>query len=352
MFPFTYKPQRSIEVNQRTTAFLEANEGISDKIHDLTWIYHSISNIIPQTTENFWSGHSFPYRESWDEMQVSFTLMSFGLYKQAMSSLRGALELGLLSVYYNINDDGHLTVQKWLHSEDTKEADTPRIMEVWNILSTHPNVIKFQNQIDLKRRLLDLRYLHNYIHTKGHKYSNEVGLFKSNWQTFEEKGLKIWLTALEEVVIVVTTLHILKYPTALIKYDYSRKFGIDIPSFSHLQQVEIEALEKFLPDEYIELLNQISESDPETKDFMEWVESFPDMTEEDVENQIVDMARSDIERQGIKDYKRQQLVLYGSGSFKELPEMVKARIIKLEKWAKENNFIEPKWEINKAGSER
>src|SRR5690606_11618075 len=192
--------------------------------------------------------------------------------------------------------------------------------------------------IDLKRRLLDLRYLHNYIHTKGHKYSNEIGLFKSNWQTVEEKGLKIWLTALEEVVIVVTTLHILKYPTALIKYDYSRKFGIDIPSFSHLQQVEIEALEKFLPNEYIELLNQISESDPETKDFMEWVGSFPDMTEEDVENQIVDMAKRDIERQGIKDYKRQQLVLYRSGSFEELPEMVKARIIKLEKWAKDNNF--------------
>jgi len=95
----------------------------------------------------------------------------------------------LLSVYYNINDEGHETVQNWLNSKDNREADTPRMKSIWNILIQNPNIKEFQEKLDLKEKLLNLGYLHNYVHTKGFKHSNRFGLSKSNSQTFEKKGL-------------------------------------------------------------------------------------------------------------------------------------------------------------------
>lgn len=81
---------------------------LEERISKLGWAYYSIGSVIPQTVDSLWSGHFFPYTESWDELQVSFCLSLFGLYKQAMVSLRSGLELGLLSVYWNLNDDGHI----------------------------------------------------------------------------------------------------------------------------------------------------------------------------------------------------------------------------------------------------
>src|SRR6478735_450237 len=103
---FIYTPDKSIEVYKETKEFLNQNPEVSAKIEELSWIYYSLHNVIPTTTEAFWSGHNFPYEESWDELQISFNLICFGLYKQAMASLRSALELGLLSVYYNISNEG------------------------------------------------------------------------------------------------------------------------------------------------------------------------------------------------------------------------------------------------------
>jgi hypothetical protein len=67
------------------------------------------------------------------------------------------------------------------------------------------------------------------------------------------------------------------------------------------------------------------------------------MTEDDVENQIIEMDKRDIEHQGIIHYKQQQLVLYNSNSYEDLPDKVKIRIGNIEKWANEKGFIEPKW---------
>jgi len=341
--PFIYEPDKSIQVYKRTIEYLEKHADVKEKIQELSWVYQSLHHVIPTTTSSFWSGHNFPFTESWDELQISFNLICFGLYKQAMSSLRSALELGLLSVYYNINNDGHIAVKKWLSSADTKEADTPKIQDVWKILIKHENIEKFQKEFDINKRLLDLNFLHNYVHTKGYIYSNKLGKKKSNFQTFEEDFVFLWLSKFEEIIIIVMTLHLLKYPTALIKYDYSIKFGIDIPSFSHLQIDEIDSLKKYLPKDYYELLEKISINDPETRDFFEWIKTYPDMSEEDVENQIVEMDKDDIERQGIIDYKKQQLIIYGVDDFDGFPNKVKNRITKLEKWAIKKGFIESKW---------
>lgn len=75
--PYIYEPDKSIEVYKKTVDFLNNNPDLKSKIEELGWIYLSIGKTIPQTTENFLSGHFFPFTESWDELQISFSLSLF-----------------------------------------------------------------------------------------------------------------------------------------------------------------------------------------------------------------------------------------------------------------------------------
>ena len=68
LFPYIYEPEKSLVVLDQTEKYFTANPEIKNKIEKLGWVYHSIGQSIPQTTENFWSGHYFPYAESWDEL--------------------------------------------------------------------------------------------------------------------------------------------------------------------------------------------------------------------------------------------------------------------------------------------
>lgn len=101
--------------------------------------------------------------------------------------MRSALELGLLSVYYNINDEGHETVKEWYSSQD--DAKTPRTEKIWKILLSHPAIFKFNDKFNLRQKYDDLSFLHNYVHTKGVKFSNDLGGLKGNFQVFEPSAL-------------------------------------------------------------------------------------------------------------------------------------------------------------------
>lgn len=284
--PFTYNFDNSISVQRQTIEFLDTNEGIAIQLFELSWAFHSIGIVIPQTTESWWSGHYFPFSESFKEFEISFLLCSQGFYKQSMTSLRSVLETGLLSVYYNINDEGHKTVQGWLQSEDGKQNDTPYFNTIWKILVADQNILKFQNTYDIKADILNLEYLHNYVHSKGAKYSNQIGLFKSNTQTFEETGFINWLRTAQKVVRVILILHLLKFPLGIIEYDFSRKFGIDIPSFGGLNSFHIARIKSIIGENLSESLLNIALEDNNVIDFIKQIESMPDITQAEIDKQI------------------------------------------------------------------
>lgn len=340
--PHVYEPDKSIEVFKKTEHFLEKNKDLKDKVKELGWVYYNIGKTIPQTTENFWSGHFFPFMESWDELQISFNLAMFGLYKQAYVSLRSALELGLLSVYYNINDDGHNTVKSWLKSKDTWEANTPRINTIWSILESNNNISNFNKEFDFRARFDKLSFLHNYVHTKGVKYSNKLGRPKSNYQTFESQVFTEWLQTYEEIVIIILTLHLLKYPIGVIEYEWDKKCGIDNP-FPVLEKYEIQKIKKLLPKDYVDAIKKIAKTDEPTQHFYKYLKGLPNMTEIDKENQIINLDKIWIEHHpngfvGWEKEEKNKLKLFHEND----RERILSRIKVLRKWAKENNLMTPK----------
>lgn len=336
---YIYEPDKSIEVYKETEKFFDANPDVKKRIEELGFIYQTVGMIIPQNFENLLSGHYFPFLDSWEELQVSFTQICFGLYKQAFVSLRSGLELGLLSVYFNINDDGQNAVKEWLNSKD----NTPRVDKIWKILRQNDNIKKFDEKHNLEQVHKDLGYLHNYVHTKGAKYSNRMGLFKSNFQTFEEKLISKWLKSYADIISLVCTLHLLKYPISVIRFDYSKKFGIDIPSFGGLEEYNIDKISSILPEKYFEDIEIIATKDPTTQETIKEISSFPDMTDEQVENQIIDLAKISIENgEGFTKWLENLERLFKSFGQNEFDEKMKTIIELLRKWATENDFLESK----------
>ena len=341
--PYIYEPDKSINVYRQTEKYFEDNPEIKTRIEELGWIYQTVGMIIPQNFENFWSGHFFPFIDSWEELQVSFNLICFGLYKQAFVSLRSGLELGMLSVYFNINDDGHNAVKEWLQSKGTDEAKTPRATSIWKILLSNDNIKKFNDKNDLRKTFDNLGYLHNYVHTKGAKHSNRMGLLKSNSQTFEAKLILKWIKSYADIISLITTLHLLKYPISVIRFDYGKKFGIDIPSFGGLEEFNIDKFAKILPTQYLTDIEAIANEDPTTQQTIIEISSFPDMTELQVEEQIINIEKSLIENgEGFTKWlesQRRFLELTGKNEFSH---KMKERIELIRKWAEENNFMESK----------
>ncbi len=335
--PFIYTCDRSIEVYDKTKKHIETNEH-TEKLKLLAWAYHSIGEVIPHTHESLFSGHFFPWEESWNELQISFNLCLFGLYKQAMVSLRSGLEVGLLSVYWNLNDDGHIIIRKWLNSQE----ETPRFSEIWKRLERHGNFRAFQQSYDIKSRLLSLGYLHDYTHTKGFKYSNRMRVIKSNFQTFEEDGFNIWFEGFREVIEVLAILHLIKYPLGVIKYDYDKKFGIDKPMFGGLDAFRIEQLEQIVGREAFEAIEDMAKDDGTVQNTLKWVSDLPDMDEAAVEEQIIEFDKWMIEQNGIDGWLEQEKALMGEAF--DQSEIHKYRIEYLIKWAKENSFEKPIWE--------
>lgn len=341
--PYIYAPDKSIGVCKKTEVYFNNNPELKNRIEELGWIYHTISIIIPQNLENFWSGHSFPFRESWEELQISFNLVCFGLYKQAFVSLRSGLELGLLSVYYNINDEGHKTVKEWLHSKDTADAKTPRADKIWSILLSNKNIKTFNDLHDLRQTFNGLSYLHNYVHTKGAKYSNSMGLSKSNFQTFEVSLIEKWLKGFTDIIALVCSLHLLKYPVSVIRFDYSSKFGIDIPSFGGLEEPYIDRIAKILPSGYLKDIERIAEQDPEAQNIIAEISAFPDKTEEEVEEQVRDLEKMFIQNgEGFTLWLERQERILEMMEETDFDEKTKIRIEVLRKWATENNCLNPK----------
>ncbi len=148
--PHTYTPAKSIAVSKEMEEFFEENPALRRKLEEFGFAYQTTGWIIPQHNVNLFSGHFFPFMDSWEEFQVSATHLCMGLYKQAFVFLRIGLELGLLSVYFNINDDGHNAVKNWFNSKNSSDANTPNEREIWRILLRNENINKFNAKHNLK----------------------------------------------------------------------------------------------------------------------------------------------------------------------------------------------------------
>ena len=88
------------------------------------------------------------------------------------------------------------------------------------------------------------------------------------------------------------TIHILKYPVAIQYTPLEQKFGINGPYGTFLDIDQSEHVKSILDPNELIILQQISDNNENAKLLVEWVNSHPDISDEEFKKQLLDFEDS------------------------------------------------------------
>lgn len=277
-----------LKVLEQSNEYFESNNESSSRVEEDLWIFRSLEDLPPVTLESLFLGYRFPLIEANSELENSIALCKLGFYKHAFMALRSTLELGILSVYWDVDEGSHLDIKKWLVSLE----DTPSRKTVFTKLKTNQNFRKFDDKHRFFYEGDDMfKQLSNFVHTKGHNHSN-VDLGNANFNRFNEKSLVKWSELMHRVTKFVVTLHILKYPVALQYTSIEQKFGINGPAGGFFEPYQAEKIRHFFDKDVLTTLQEISDNDPEAIERAKWVNEQPDITDEDLQKQMREFEKT------------------------------------------------------------
>jgi hypothetical protein len=333
-----------LAVLQESNGCFEKNKELADSVVERIWIWRSLLSLLPQTIERLWSGHVFPLVEAEYEVESSAELCKLGFYKHAIGALRNVLELGLLSVYWDIDDQSHIDIKRWLASHEP----TPFLRAVFAKLREDDNIKRFDGRHKIFEETTALyAKLCDFAHTRGARFSSRK-LSNANFNTFHESSVKLWAELFFAVTKLVVAFHLLKYPVGLQYTPMEQKFGINGPIGGFLEPHESERLKRLFQKDVADTLQGISDNDPTAKSLAEWVNAQADITEDQLNEQFERQDRQMIEMQGYEHWIENEKRLYAD--FEKTSPAAYAQKLRhfesLRKWAEENGFIKSKVPAN------
>ena len=273
---------RKIEdVYQKSEEYLKKHESLRDDIAIHLWAYNEIGTLVPQTLENFWSGHFFPFAESYYELENSFELCRQGFYRHSLFALRCVLELAVIGLYFDKEDQAHIDIQEWFHSKD----HTPFFRNALKSLFSSGYFKRFDERFFLYNDVEDLySLLSDYVHVRGYRYST-TGQSRSNFNQFNEPALIQYVQFMKKIAKNNILMMLLKYPIGMQRLPLWEKFGLNSPMGGIMDESSQKAVLNVLDESATMLLKEISDTDPNTKAIVESILNMPDLTEEQFEKQ-------------------------------------------------------------------
>ena len=269
------------DVYAKSEEYLNAHSHIQEEISTYLWAYSQAQSLVPITTENFRSGHNFPFSESYSELEISFHLCQQGFYRHSLFALRCALELAVIGLCFDKNDQAHIDIQKWIRSEEP----TPWFQRSLNCIFKLDNFSQFNNEIPLKDEIKDIySSLSDYVHSRGYRYSNR-GQSNSNINQFNELSLRQYVDFMKKVISGSVTMMLLKYPIGMANLPLREKFGLDAPMVGFLEDFRKEDVLSVVNEKGRKILQRISDNDPDVEEIVKQVLAIPDMNKEQLNAQ-------------------------------------------------------------------
>jgi hypothetical protein len=211
----------------------------------------------------------------------------------------------LLLVYWSMNEDGHSAFKQWLRSH----ACTPFASQVWKRVSSHPNFQAFQraflssHSYHLEEQFKSVSELGNFVHTRGAKFSNVLPFpgtsVRIPGQRFSEDAFEGWQRRFAATVRFLVVCCLVRYPIGTVRYNWGRKFGIDIPAFGGLPDNRISILEELVTPDVFLTISDVAKTDPHVAEVMEWVESLPDLSEDAINDQVFEQHKGLLRDMGL-----------------------------------------------------
>jgi len=116
-----------------------------------------------------------------------------------------------------------------------------------------------------------------------------------------------------------------------------------MPNFGGLEKDKIERMASILPKDYINEIQTIAAHDSQTRETLSQIVSLPDLTEKQVDEQILDNHKFSITHgEGFIEWESNLHKLYNDTIKIEMEERTKQHIEILRKWAMDNGFMESK----------
>ena len=91
-----------------------------------------------------------------------------------------------------------------------------------------------------------------------------------------------YIKVVEEIVVILS----LYNPMILVGVPLDEKFGLNGPASGFFHEGQAEIVHLMIPDKYKEYFIELAENDDEVQGLLDYFDSLPDLTKEDVEKQI------------------------------------------------------------------
>lgn len=296
MRPLIVNDRSKIEdVHAASLRYLEAHTQLYETIGDYIWAYNEVGSLVPQTIDSFWSGHFFPFSESYYELENSFQFCMYGFYRHAFSTLRSVLELALVGLYFDRADKAHIDVQEWFKSFDPTPFFKDALREIFKL-----EHFREADAIFSLREKVRLLYgnLSDFVHIRGYNFSTS-GSTRSNFNSFNDKALVNYVQLMKRLVADCATLIILKYPIGMQELPLLKKFGLNQPMGGFLDESGQTAVFKILDNKTREALASISNSDPSVQEIVRSINELPDLTDAEIKRQNEEFEQ-EMEKHGYK----------------------------------------------------
>jgi hypothetical protein len=323
-----------------TDEFTDANPELAESIVESHAMFHRFLDLPSVTNENLFSGNLAPIIEAEREALTSVTLARMGLYKQALTSLRSALELGLLAVYWDADDQSHVDSQDWWRGSER----TPQNRKVEERLQAIPGVASYlAHDPDFFARVRALGdSLGGYVHTRGGRYSTSGLVPITNLPVFSADALQLWADRLVEVAQTVLAVHLMKYPVGLQVTPLSEKFGLNPPAGGFVEPWVRDRFRAFLPETVRDALQHVSDNDADALERAAWVNEHADISEEEYEQQIQRQDRELIEHGGFENWARLRDSVDDAVKAHSTSEEIQRRLtyrLQLQAWAEDEHML-------------
>ncbi len=252
------------------------------------FINQCIFQASPSTFESMAKLGVFPWNEAEVELQQSLTLAYLGLFKSAVDSLRRALEIVIIAIYFSDNSIQKKEAKAWLKSE----ADTPFFSRSLDKIFSRHRFAMLEQELKWKTRTKQFYWkLSNISHTKG----IENSLLKIQPTNLVANGIpapsfsapafnkfsSLFIACIQEIAVYLSCLN----PIILVSLPLFEKFGFNPPLSGFFEEAETDSFRRVLPTEYLNFAERHFLSDPDIIAIKDEICNMRDLSEDEIKLQ-------------------------------------------------------------------
>ncbi|MDP3150500.1 MAG: hypothetical protein Q8N83_15360 [Ignavibacteria bacterium] len=236
----------------------------------------------------------FPAKEASAELNESLNKIINASYKAAYDSLRRALEIMIIGSSFAKQNVDVLRAQEWLNFEH----ETPFFSRAIESLLQDKRIKKLEQDTFWITQLKNFYFdLSDIVHVRGEQYSREIlqpAMFSYNGIDAPHLSLKNLHRALDTVILIVqhicTSAAIIN-PILLIGLPLEKKYGIDASLSGFFNESQSILLWQLLLPDTKSFFEELVKIDDEIISIAEFVNNLPDITEQELDNQIEDFKK-------------------------------------------------------------